>query len=69
MESEEPAFLDLIYWVPAAENHPGNGVPHPFHQGTNRLSRDVDPIDQLDQGFLLRRERLLQCGNIFRCSS
>jgi hypothetical protein len=42
---------------------------HPFHQVTNRLSCDVDPIDHLDQGFLLGRERLLQCGNILRCSS
>jgi hypothetical protein len=70
IESERPGFLDLIYWVAGGGNHPGNGVPmHPLHQVTNRLSCDVDPIDHFDQGFLLRRERLLQRGNIFRCSS
>jgi hypothetical protein len=55
--------------VPGGENHPGSGVPmHLVHQVANRLSCDVDPIDHLDQGFLLKRERLLQRGDIFRCS-
>jgi hypothetical protein len=27
---------------------------HPFHQVTNQLSCDVDPIDHLDEGFLAR---------------